>query len=704
MEDSPSDVEDRSGGLAIGLLRQLLADESDAIVVVDAQQRLILFSHAAETLFGYCAEEVIGKGLDLLIPMRARASHGAWVKDFAQGPVVRRRMSERNEVTGRRSDSSEFPAEVTISKSTIEGQLIMVATIRETAARHRHDEEHRRAVQLAEVLAEHAADGVMIVDGEHRSSFVSNSYMRLTGRSADECSSTSNFVFIHPDDRPRYERMARYVGRTRGGSAGQEVRVLHKDGTWLWLEAKLANLYHDPFVGGVVVSVKDVTARHEAQEILFHRSHYDAITGLANRELLQDYLAELAARDSPPASFAVFCFDLDRFRSVNEGLGSEAGDEVLRGVAERLAEGRCKTKLVARLGGDEFAVVCEDASRLEEAMSLAEAFRATLAEPLPVAGMELFLTVSVGVALSRPGSNGGTTLAEAESAMREARATGGNQCRFGDPNVATDALARVQLGAQLRKALTEGQFVAYYQPIVNLANRSVEGVETLVRWRHPERGILAPSEFLPYAEESGLIEDIGSQMMMHSCHAAKRYASSTGIEVGVAVNASARELSSGFLERVERSLESCGLPGRLLTVELTETLLMTRVAELRPLLEELRALGVRLAIDDFGTGYSSLSYLKVLPVETIKIDRSFIAGIGANQDDLAIVSAIISMSHTIGLQVVAEGIETSTQLERLRDLGCDFGQGFFLGRPKPEDGASGRGLPLDPHDMAGSIG
>lgn len=671
-------------GLAAGLLRQLLADESDAIIAIDAHRRLVLFSTAAEELFGYRAEEVLGGPLDTLIPEHARRAHSAWVDGFAGGTVSRRRMSDRSEVTGRRKDGSKFSAEVTISKSVIDGRLVMAATIRKATPPSLADRERELATQFAETMAEHAADGVLIVDGDLRTVFASKSFSRLSGYDPTQHSSESPIDLVHHEDRASFGLMANYVARHPGASARQEVRLARRGGTWLWVEARITNLSHDPAIGGMLVSVRDITERRRAQELLLHRSRHDRTTGLADRDALLSCVDELASGERGGGCFSVFCLDLDRFRSVNEALGRAAGDEALRGVAARLKAERCGSGVVARLGSDEFALVCDEAATAGAALRVAGRIRAAFSRPLTVGDMELFITASIGVALSRPGASGDTLLAQAEAAMREAKLAGGDRFVLGDPNVGADALARVQLDTQLRRAIAENQLIAHFQPIVRLEDNAVATREALLRWQHPERGLLGPADFLPYAEKSGLIEPIGRQILLKACHVASTHAAIARSPVGVAVNASARELSSGFLENVERSLDSSGLDANLLTIELTETFLMANVEELRPLLDGLRALGVRLSIDDFGTGYSSLAYLKRLPVETIKIDRSFISGIATDPDDLAIAAAIVSMAHTIGLAVVAEGIETQAQLECLAALGCDFGQGFLLGVPEPD--------------------
>jgi diguanylate cyclase (GGDEF)-like protein len=419
---------------------------------------------------------------------------------------------------------------------------------------------------------------------------------------------------------------------------------------------------------------------------------YDPTTGLPNRELLSDRIAHALAGHRPDevASIGVILLDLDRFKVVNETLGHVAGDRLLMAVGQRLVNSLRPGDTVARFGGDEFALVLDPVADAAEAHRIAERITQELGEPFPLSGRDWFLTASIGIALAAPGRGSpDELLREAEIAMVRAKGNAGQRHFLFEPSMSDQTLERLDLENDLRRALDREELRVHYQPIVTLASGAVVGFEALVRWQHPTRGLVPPLAFIPMAEETGLIVPLGRWVLDAACRQAAVW-NATGTAKGtpplfVSVNLSARQFTQGDLvEDVRQTLARTDLEADALELEITESVLMDQSEAGIRTLRDLRGLGVRLVLDDFGTGYSSLSYLKHLPLDTIKIDRTFVAGIEATADR-SIVEAVIALAHGLGIGVVAEGIETDDQVDRLRELGCDLGQGYLFSRPVPAE-------------------
>ena len=434
------------------------------------------------------------------------------------------------------------------------------------------------------------------------------------------------------------------------------------------------------------------TELEEHQARLEHQALHDPLTGLANRVLLLDRLDHALQRSarSPrsPRSRAdrptVLFMDLDHFKSINDASGHSIGDQVLVAVGARLTALVRPSDTVARLGGDEFVVLCEEIGDPGQAVALAERIAAGLAEPFPIGSREAFVAVSIGVGSAGDGDDAESVLGRADQAMYRAKQLGRSRVVVYDPSIDRQAARRAELAAELHRALADGQLFVVYQPVLHLEGGHLVAREALLRWDHPRLGSIAPGEFVPIAEESGLITSIGAWVLAEACRACAAWQGAGEPEVGVTVNVSGRQLEQPGLESdVAEALRSSGIAPGSLTLEVTESLLVAGHPEARSVLDRLRGRGVRIAIDDFGTGYSSLSWLARLPLDTLKVDRSFIAALGVVEGELAIVRAMIHLAHTLGLEVVAEGVETESQLAELTTLGCDQAQGYLFGRPAP---------------------
>jgi diguanylate cyclase (GGDEF)-like protein/PAS domain S-box-containing protein len=489
---------------------------------------------------------------------------------------------------------------------------------------------------------------------------------------------------VHPEDRGRVETA---VLSAPGQEMATEFRYTTAEG-----QQRQVRLRSYPVLDsrGAVIRragiAHDITEAKQQEERIQHLAYHDVLTGLPNRTLVFDRLAHgLAHAQRAKAALAVMFLDLDRFKTINDTLGHWAGDQLLRQVAERLREALRAEDTVARLGGDEFLVVLEDLNELGHVAHVAEKILRAHEAPFELGGQELHVTMSLGVAIyPRDAADAQTLLKYADTALYKAKAAGRNTYRFFSPEMDLQAHQQLRLENDLRRALERDEFELHYQPQFDLATGQVLGAEALLRWRHPLRGLVPPNDFIPLAEDTGLILPIGVWVLNEACRQARQWLDRLGPAqpFRMAVNLSARQLQrAGLVDQVSEALVNSGLPPEALELEITESSIMEDPNQALALLQALKGLGVELSVDDFGTGYSSLAYLKRFPIDRLKIDRSFIAGIETDSDAAAIVEAIVAMAHKLKLRALAEGVETPAQRDFLATLGCDEAQGYLFGRP-----------------------
>jgi diguanylate cyclase (GGDEF)-like protein/PAS domain S-box-containing protein len=476
------------------------------------------------------------------------------------------------------------------------------------------------------------------------------------------------------------------AGRTWSG----ETLLRRKDGSHVSVLGTATPFFDDRGNPAGMIGVStDISERKALEAELERRASHDLLTALPNRHTFVDRLGQAllrTKRGKEGRKVGVLFMDLDRFKTINDSLGHEAGDRLLVTVAERLRNRLRNEDVLARFGGDEFAVLLEEVADASETIRVAQRIAESLREPFTVNDHQVNLSTSVGIALGSAHTNDDPEgmLRNADAAMYKAKEQGLGRYAVFDPAMQTRAQERLELEAELRRALEQGEFVLHYQPEVSLHDGSMVGFEALLRWQHPERGLLKPSAFVPLAEETDVIAPIGRWVLEEACQQAKRWEEEHPLAspMTMEVNLSARQLARrGLAQTVEEALTRAGVEAHTLALDITETVLIKASEDDAHALEALKKMGIRLSLDDFGTGYSSLSYLKRLPVDLVKVDRTFVKELGEKATDTAVVRMIIDLCHTLGIEVLAEGVETSEQAALLRDMGCDLGQGYYFAGP-----------------------
>ena len=498
--------------------------------------------------------------------------------------------------------------------------------------------------------------------------------------------------FVHIDEQGDY-KLALASMRAQGlEDFALELRCRHREGQDVWVAANGAHFSEpDASAPCLILQIQDISARRAAEAGLHHIAFHDSLTGLPNRRRFHELLGQAVerARTEPAEAFAVMFLDFDRFKLINDSLGHSAGDDFLVHVAKRIAGCLRPHDVVARLGGDEFAVLMLRLEHDRHALRLADRLLDTLKQPYTVAGTTINSSASIGITFSSFGHrNTEDVLRDADTAMYKAKGAGKARYALFDASLHTEVADRLRLEGELRRAIDEGQLWVAYQPLYDLNTGRITGFEALARWRHARDGEISPAAFIPIAEEAGLIQRVSDFVLHCACRqlAAWQAMDPALEQLTMSVNVSGNDIAhSAFIARVTRALVESGVRAQHLTLELTENILMSRLEAALPMLGELRRLGVTLAVDDFGTGYSSLSHLSTLPIDTLKIDRSFVSRLDVNTKEAAVVRAIALLGLSLGKTIVAEGVETAEQAEHLREMGCQLGQGFHLGKPMPAE-------------------
>jgi diguanylate cyclase (GGDEF)-like protein/PAS domain S-box-containing protein len=675
--------------------RAVVNTASDAIITITPDGMIRSFNRGAERIFGYRAEEVIGQLFTLIMPERFREQCMLGLRRYLETHESHV-IGSTTELIGLRNEGSEFPVELSLGEVHEAGERLFAAIIRDITERKRSEEALRRLSRQNEMVLNSAGEGIFGLDLQGKTTFINPAAAHMTGWDIEELLGQRLHDFLHHSrsDGTPYpkEECPIYAAFKTGATLSRDNEVFwRKDGTHFSVEYVSTPIIEGDKILGAVVTFKDITERKALEQKLQYQAFHDPLTDLPNRALFIDRLEHALTRaDRLETKVAVLFTDLDNFKVVNDSLGHKAGDQLLIAVADRLKTCLRPEDTVARLGGDEFTILLEGVAGVSDAAEVAERIAEELQPPFVLEAQEVFATTSTGIAISSSAQEQPTDLLRhADLAMYRAKSKGKACFEMFEPSMSIDALERLELETELRRALGREEFRVYYQPEILLERGEIVGMEALVRWEHPERGLLLPQEFLSIAEESNLILSIGQWVLKEACNQLRtwqeQYPSTAPLVIGV--NLSTREFFQPSL--IAEILRETGVDPQSLQLEITEGAVAYNHAQnANNMLRDLKALGVQLAIDDFGMGYSSLSYLKRFPVNVLKIDRSFVRELGKDLKDTKIVAAIIHLARALDLKVIAEGVETAEQVEQLRKMGCDLAQGYYFSEPLPSEAVS----------------
>jgi diguanylate cyclase (GGDEF)-like protein/PAS domain S-box-containing protein len=661
--------------------RNIFANAIDGILLADANTRKFTMSNPAlERMLGYTHEEMLSIGLEDIHPAEDVPYHTEQFNKMARGETT----IVTNALT-KRKDGSTFYADIKASPLRIGNKTYLLGFFRDVTERKQAE----NALRQGATVFESSHNGIIITDPDGRIQAANQAYADISGYTESELlGQNPRMLSSGRQSRDFYLKM--WASIKAVGSWQGELWNRSKNGeiypTWLAVSAVKNDQGQATHYVGISSDLSQLRQTEAERE---HLAHYDPLTDLPNRLLLQSHLAHaLAQAKRHQNKVGVLYLDLDRFKNINDSLGYQVGDELLVTLTERLTMHMRSEDMLARLGGDEFLLVLEHISDPEDAAIVARSLLETLSQPFILPGeREIFIGASIGISVfPNDGDSAEQLIQHADSAMHQAKTHGRNTYRFYTEELTRASGEHLELENRLRHAITANQLLVYYQPQVDIASGHIVGAEALVRWRDPERGMIQPVNFIPLAEETGLIGAIGEWVLRETCMQGMRWIEAGLPFLTLAVNLSPHQfLRSNISELVSKVLAETGFPAGRLELELTESALMQQGEDVVRMLHLLRAQDIRLAIDDFGTGYSSLSYLKRFPLDIVKIDKSFVDDIPFHQDDMEIAATIIAMGHILGFKVLAEGVETQEQLEFLQTKGCDLYQGYLTSPPLPAD-------------------
>jgi len=663
------------------LNQQILASAQEGIIVYDTEGRLQVWNLFMESITGFSKDACLGRKLGEIFPFLKgtvvldgleRALQGKTVRNNSYPWILPR--------TGRSGWSYSVQAPLRRDDGQIVGVIETVSDITEL-------KRAEEAVQLAALVFENSSEGMIVTDSNGTIISVNPAFTALTGyKSSEVIGKNPSILRSGRQDRAFYQAM--WHSLTTTGHWEGEIWNRHKNGEiyaeWLAINT-IRNA--DGSAHRRVALFLDITERKLSEELIWRQANFCSLTGLPNRRMFRDRLDQAIKKsDRASAPMALMFIDLDRFKEVNDSLGHEIGDVLLKEAAQRLVGCVRETDTVARLGGDEFTIIIDELHDPDNIERVLQGILTKMSAPFTFGTDIAYVTASIGITVyPDDGGNSDDLLKNADQAMYSAKNYGRNCYRYFNTFLKDTAQSRMKLVTDLHGALADGQFRVYYQPIIDMETGEVEKAEALVRWQHPKRGLIMPCDFIPLAEESGIVVELGAWVLRTACAQNMLWRSQGLAPLRITVNVSARQFQGeNFPKLVREVLEETGLPPEALELEITEGMLMTNMEHSIAILEDLRAIGVQISEDDFGTGYSSLSYLKQFPIHTLKIDQSFVRDLATDPNDAALVSAIIAMARSLHLSIIAEGVETEEQLSMLRAEGCTQCQGFLFAKAMPE--------------------
>lgn len=672
-------------------LRSFFEATPDALLVSDTHGTITMANQQVQRLLGYTMEELLGQSIEQLVPQHSRGSHPALRQAFAATPSARR-MGAGMAVKALRKDGSECDVEVSLSRIETDDGVFFASALREITERLRAKEQLLASETRLRTIIENEPDCIKLVDAEGKLIDINAAGLAMMeADTLDQVVDCPVLDMVTPEFKPAFADLHRRV--IKGESVELEFKIIGRKGGVRWLESRAVPL-QDHGLPTVLAVTRDVTERKNSEEKIVKLAFYDQLTGLPNRTLLADRLKQTIAASSRNGMFGALLFiDLDHFKTLNDTLGHDVGDLQLKQVAVRLTNCMRQGDTVARIGGDEFVVILAglggnavDASTDTEVVTTK--ILRELGQPYQLGDVAHRSSASIGATIFQGiDASIDTLMKQADLAMYRAKEAGRNGMCFFDPSMEIVVVKRAALEKDLRHAIAAQQFVLHYQAQVE-GNGRVTGAEVLVRWIHSERGLVFPDDFIPMAEETGLILELGDWILEAACIQLQNWSDRADMQhLTLAVNVSALQFAQAdFVTKVLAIIQSTGANPNRLKLELTESMLAGDMADIVDKMFCLKRKGIGFSLDDFGTGYSSLSYLSRMPLDQLKIDRSFVNDVVINPDDAAIVRTIIGLADSLSLGVIAEGVETDSQRAFLANAGCHTNQGYFFSRPLPIDG------------------
>lgn len=663
--------------------RTMLELAVSGIIMIDTRGIIQMVNPAAERMLGYEKAELVGKEINMLMPDRTARHHHHYLQNFLE-TGIKKIMGTSRELAAKHRDGSLIPVELAVSEIKLEDEHLFLGLLADISARKAYEEQ----LKLLASVFQNTIEGIFITDRNGTIERVNPGFTRITGYSAEEAvGQNPRLLKSDRHDRAFYRHMWESIVQT--GTWQGEIWNRKKNGEVFPEWQSVTSILDDNLeVTHYVAVFHDISAIKDGQEKLQYQANHDVLTDLPNRNLFIDRLEQaIASARRSGDHLAVLFLDLDKFKDINDTLGHHVGDQVLQTVARRLKSSCRDEDTVARLGGDEFMVLLPRQSDVRNIAAVAKRINETLIEPMDLGGQEIYAGASVGISLfPEDGDDAATLMKNSDMAMYRTKAGGRNSYTLYTQSMNEALSRRTALEADLRQAMAKDEFQAYFQPIIDTGSLKILGVEALMRWHRRQEEFVPPDEFIPLAEDFGLIHDMGLWMLEASCRAGRQWLAAGFDHLGLSVNLSRIQLQDKALpDAVEQILEQTQFDPKKLCLEITENIVMKEMEKALAAMDRFRALGINMVMDDFGTGYSSLGQLKELPLRAIKIDKSFIRDFPDDDRSTALVEATISMGKSLGLNVVAEGVETKAQLAKLRTFGCDSLQGYLFAKPMPAE-------------------
>ncbi|RYD04322.1 hypothetical protein N752_15880 [Desulforamulus aquiferis] len=676
-------VTERTLGLSEAFAQTIIENALDGIITINSGGYILTFNKAAESIFGHKAIEVLGENANILVD-NLNCTEKQCYLDIAS-LRLEELAGETRAMVAHRKEGGSFPVEITASRFRAMGEILYTLIIRDISERKRKEERFRESEERYRTLTENMYDLISEIDINGFYLYASPNFEDVLGYSPLELKGKqiAELTYFEDVDDVMKELHNIYEHKNTGHLI---ARFVHKDGEIKRFESTGKTYKAASGDSRIVFVSRDITERQRYEDTIRYQAFHDALTGLPNRMLFTDRLnLELAHTKRNKQVLAVLFLDLDRFKLINDTLGHGVGDQILKEVSIRIAASVREDDTVARLGGDEFTILLPEVKLAENAAKVAGKILETINKPFEIYGHKLYLSTSIGIVIyPDDGEDCETLLKNADTAMYLAKEKGRNNYQLYTPTMNEKAFERLEMESSLRRALEQQEFVLFYQPKISIENGQIIGMEALIRWQHPQRGLIPPIEFIPIAEDTGLIVPIGEWVLRTACIQNKEWQKAGYTPIRVAVNISSRQFQlQNLADTISRILAETGLEPNWLELEITESVAMENGDYTIQMLEKLTKMGIQLSIDDFGTGYSSLSYLNRFPINKLKIDKSFITNLSRGNEDAAIASTVIVLGRSLRIGVVAEGVETPEQYNFLKECNCDEMQGYLFSKPVP---------------------